>query len=130
LIWQHPNNGLDGNEAFTFTLVGITVTVGPAGDTLLAIVTVPENPLMLVTFSNSVVSDDPSGTVSDGTDAAVWRSKYAWLVNLAICAVSGTGVVDPLRIVMQMPLLTLEEPHPVWNPIGLFTDDCETPTIL
>jgi hypothetical protein len=70
LIWQHPNNGLDGNEAFTFTLVGITVTVGPAGDTLLAIVTVPENPLMLVTFTNKVVSDDPLGTVRNGTGAA------------------------------------------------------------
>jgi hypothetical protein len=130
LIWQQLNSGLDGNEALTFTVAGRIVTVGPGGDTLPASVTVPPNPLTLVTFSNRDVSDDPLGTVSDGTDAAVCRSKYAWLVNLAIWAVSGTGVVDPLRIVMQTPFPTLDELHPVWNPIGLFVENCDAPTTL
>ena len=113
LIWQQKNPALDGFVEFTFTVVWESLTIGPDGETLLASVTVPPNALMLVTFNSSVVSDEPTGTVSDGTLAAVWRSKYAWLVNFAICDVSGTGVVDPLRMVMQMPLPTLDEVHPV-----------------
>jgi hypothetical protein len=122
LIWQQLKNGLVGNVEFTFTEFWERFTVGPVGEILLTTVTVPANPLMLVTFSNSEVSDETLGTVRDKTPGAVWRSKYGWFVNLAVCAVSDSAVVVPLEIVTQTPPATLLLAHPVWNPIGLLAD--------
>jgi len=41
---------------------------------------------------------------------------------LAVCDVSGSGLVDPLVIVTQTPPVTLVPGQPVWNEIGVLAE--------
>jgi len=104
----------------TVTLFGMIETVGPTGEEETPRSTVPAKEFRLGTRTVTVRSMSPLET--SRLPALGTRSKYIWLLNLAVCDVSGSGVVDPLNIATQTPPGTLVPVQPVWNVIGVLAE--------
>jgi len=98
---------LIGLDAFSVTLVGENVAVGPGGETVSVIVSGPAKLLMLVMLRKSDESEEPGEMISFEMSDSDCNEKVGKLVNDPVCTVSGFGVVEPLAIVTQTPPATL-----------------------
>ena len=110
----------------TVTLFGMIETVGPTGEEETPRSTVPAKEFRLGTRTVTVRSMSPLET--SRLPALGTRSKYIWLLNLAVCEVSGSGIPfpAPLETVTQTPPATLVPVQPVWNVIGVLAEFATT----
>jgi hypothetical protein len=100
------------------TLVGLSASPGPDGDTVAAKFTVPEKLLTLVTLRVDV-AEEPAVIVMLLGFAVIVKSGAVLVLKVAVCTVSGTGVAVPFVIVTHVFGETLVLLQPVWNPRGI-----------
>lgn len=81
--------------------------------------TVPEKLLVLVMLTVDV-PEEPAVMVTAFGLVFMTKSGVVLVEKMAVCTVSGTGLVEPLAIVTQRVVPeTLVELQPVWYPIGV-----------
>jgi hypothetical protein len=97
-------------------LVKFSAQVRPAGEADDARLTVPVKPLRGAT----VMVEDPNVpavvVMATGLGAMEKSGAATLLPNVAVWAVSGTGIGVPFAIVTHTPPLTLVFEQPVWKP--------------
>jgi len=94
------------------TLVGLSESPGPDGDTVAVKLTVPEKPLTLVMLRVDVAEEPLVMVILFGV-AAIVKSGAVLVLKVAVCTVSGTGVAVPFVIVMHVLGETLVLVQPV-----------------
>lgn len=104
--------------AVRVTLVGLMLAGKPAGETVEVNATVPEKPLKLVTLRVEVAVE-PALIVKVFGNPLIEKSGVVLVLNVAVCAVSESGLTAPLTMETQTLVETLVLEQPVWNPNGI-----------